>query len=380
MKTTPQNTKLPIVLSTIRFSFFLVTSFSLLLSSLFSSVWAQPSGAMGEHFIYLVEPGDTLSDLSERYTHGSMQWQQIQQLNQISDEMRLPIGRSIKIPFTQIPVVTTEASVVHFKGQVWINHEPIKNSLNLKTGDVIRTGSDGFLTLKLQDQSTLVLPNNSQLQIKQLNAFERSRLTDAILELQEGSVESHVSPDGNGVGRFEIHTPQSITGVRGTNLRVHAVNNVSRTEVLTGKAHLNTAKINYQNIPQAQGANVRSDGSYTIVPLLPAPVVSQPIRGRQGWQTTIIPIPQADHYVVQIALQADGASVVRRYEIDTNQLTIALASTGPGIHYAFIRAVDKDGLMGIDASLAFPGQDVLISRNGAPIVSSDGQAILLTDY
>lgn len=363
-----------------RFLISLATSIGLIISGLFLPVSAQPAGAMGEHFIYIVESGDTLSDLSGLFTHGSMPWQQMQQLNQVSDEMRLPIGQSIKIPFTQIPVVTTEASVVHFKGQVWINNDPVKKNQTLKAGDLILTGSNGYLTLKLEDQSTLILPNNSQLLIKQLNAFEKSRLTDAILELQEGTIESRVAPNDTGVGRFEIHTPQSITGVRGTDLRVHSINNSSRTEVLTGKVQLNTAKANYQDLLQAQGANVNADGSFTISPLLPAPVLTEPIRGKQGWQTSLAPMAQADYYVVQIALEADGSSVVRRYVIDANQLTIPLSPSGPGIHYAFIRAVDKNGLMGLDASLSFPGQGVLISRDGAPIVSSDGQAILLKNF
>lgn len=363
-----------------RFLLSLTTSLCLLLSGITSPLFAQPSGAMGEHFIYLIESGDTLSELSDLFTNRSMHWRQMQELNQVSDELRLPIGKSIKIPFTHIPVVATQTSVVHFKGPVWINDKAVQNDQDLKTGDVIRTGLNGFVTLELEDNSKLILPSNSQLEIKQLNAFERTRLTDAILELQEGSLESQVAPENNGVGRFEIHTPQSITGVRGTNLRVHALNDQSRTELLTGKAHFTTAQVNYQSLFQAQGANIGADGSYQILPLLPAPVTTEPIRGKQGWQTTLSPIPQADHYVVQIALEADGSSVVRRYEIDATELTVPLFPSGPGIHYAFIRAVDENGLMGIDASLSFPGQGVLVSRNGAPIVTQDGQAVLLTDY
>lgn len=341
---------------------------------------AQPSGAVGENFIYLVEPGDTLSDLSELYTARSAHWRKLQGLNQVSDELQLPIAKALKIPFSMIPVVATEALITHYKGEVWVNDNAVKKDQRLKTGDVIRTGVTGFITLQLEDQSTLTLPNNSQLYIKQLNAFERSQLTDAILELQEGSVESRVAPGNTGVGRFEINTPISITGVRGTSLRVHTANEAARTELITGKAHFNTAQANYQNLLQAQGANIRADGSYAIMPLLPAPALTEPVRGNQGWQTTITPVADADHYVVQIALAADGTSLVRSTEVPADELTVALTPSGPGNHYAFIRAVDENGLMGIDASLSFPGQGVLISRDGAPILSSNGQAIHLTIY
>lgn len=363
---------------------------ALALSSTFMPVNAQPSGAMGENFIYLVESGDTLSDLSELYTARSAHWRELQGLNQISDELQLPVAKALKIPFSMIPVVASEAVITHSKGDVWVNESVIEENQTLKAGDVVRTGTTGFITLQLEDQSTLTLPNNSQLYIKQLNAFERTKLIDTILELQEGSVESRVAPEQPGVGRFEINTPISITGVRGTDLRVHTNTNTARTELITGKAHLNTAQVNYQNLLQAQGASINTDGSYVIRPLLPAPALTEPVRGNQGWQTTITPVVDADHYVVQIAQAADGTSLVNSTEVfaasgasgasGAEQLTVTLTPNGPGLHYAFIRAVDENGLMGIDAALSFPGQGVLISRNGAPILSRDGQAVLLTNY
>lgn len=359
---------------------FLFTVITLAISSLFATVHAEPSGAMGENFIYLVEPGDTLSDLSELYATRAAQWREIQKLNEVDNEFKLSIGKALKIPFSMIPVIATEAMITHSKGEVWVNDNLVAKAQGLKAGDTIRTGKTGFVTLQLEDQSTLTLPNNSELYIKQLNAFERTRLTDAILELQAGSIESRVAPEKTGVGRFEIHTPMSITGVRGTNLRVHAEPDSTRTELITGKAHLNTAQANYQTLQQAQGASIRLDGSYTISPLLPAPTVTEPVRGGQGWQTVISPVDQAQHYVVRIALDPKGSTLVNHFNIPTNttdSLTIALPSSGPGMHYAFIRAVDANGLMGVDTSVSFLGQSVLVSSDGSAVVSSDGQAILL---
>lgn len=360
-----------------RFLFALIT---LAISGLLVPAHAQPSGAMGENFIYLVEPGDTLSDLSELYATRAAQWRQIQGLNEVNNEFELAIGKALKIPFSMIPVIATEAAISHLKGEVWVNDSRVEKVQSLKTGDTIRTGETGFVTLQLEDKSTLTLPNNSQLYIKQLNAFERTQLTDAILELQAGSIESRVAPEKTGVGRFEIHTPMSITGVRGTDLRIHATNDTSRTELITGKAHLNTTQTSYQDLRQAQGASVRADGSYTISPLLPAPIATEPVRGGQGWQTTISPVAQAQHYVVQIALEPTGASLVQKFKIESNNsnnLTISLPSSSPALHYAFIRAVDENGLMGIDVTVSFLGQRVLVSSDGSAVVSSDGQAILL---
>lgn len=366
----------------------LLLPLSLMLSASFGGlIHAQPSGAVGDHFMYLVESGDTLLGLAEEYTKGSNHWTQLKDLNQVSNEYALPIGKEIKIPFDMIPVVATEAVITHSIGEVWINDNTLNKAQALKAGDTIRTGKNGFVTLQLADQSTLSLPNNSQLYIKQLNAFERTQLIDAILELKQGSVESQVVPDtsqNRGVGRFEIQTPVSITGVRGTDFRVHAHEQAARTELLSGRAHLNTAQADHETLLTAQGATVNAAGDYAILPLLPAPNLSEPIRAGSGWETTISPMENVDHYVIQIALAADGTSLVSSKEVPApdqgEPLTVSLMPSGAGDHYAFIRGVDHNGLMGMDASLSFPGQAVLISRDGSPVLSSNKQAVLLKIY
>lgn len=361
--------------------FFLAPLGCSLLSLFFlTAAHAEPAGAIGDDFIYIVEPGDNLSKLADLYTTRSELWRQLQDLNQIDDEFGLPVGKQLKIPFSMIPVVATQAELVHTQGPVWINEQPIHNAQSLKAGDVIRTGDTGFATLRLEDQSTLSLPNNSQLAIQQLNAFERARLTDAILELQAGSVESRVAPDHSGVGRFEIHTPVSVTGVRGTDLRIHTESGTAKTELLSGKAHFNTTTQYYQSLSASHGVSIHSDGSSHVAPLLAAPALSAAEQGSQGWHTILQPVPKADHYVVQISLDPEGTQVVKRYEVPADQTTIALSSSGPGEHFAFIRAVDSTGLMGMNAQLAFPGQLTLISSDGATILSYSGVPILLTQY
>lgn len=344
------------------------------------SVLAQPAGAIGDDFIYIVESGDTLSDLAELYTTSSDQWRKLKDLNQVEDELRLPIGKQIAIPFTMIPVMSVQAVLTHFRGEVWVNGTTATKDHTLQDGDVIRTGANGFATLQLEDQSTLSLPSNSQLHIKQLNAFKRTRINDAILELQQGSIESRVAPENTGVGRFEIHTPLSITGVRGTNLRVHTQNQQSRTELLSGAAHLNSENDQYQNLKKGYGASISADGSHFISPLLPAPVLGDPVRSKGGFSSTLQPINQAEYYLVQITLDSYGAEIVKSFTLDKETQHIPLAASTPEIHYAFVRAIDSNGLMGMDASVSFPGRNALISSDGAAVLSIDGQAILLTEF
>lgn len=356
----------------------LISTIGLLFSN--PQVMAQPAGAIGNDFIYQVESGDTLINLSELYTTSPNTWRQIQTINRVEDPLLLPIGKQLHIPFELIPVDSAQAILTHIKGQVWVNDKIAKSNHKLETGDVIRTGSNGFVTLKLEDQSTISLPNNSQLRLKQLNSFKRSRINDAKIELEQGSLETRVAPTHSGVGRFEIHTPLSVTGVRGTNLRVHTSSENNQVELLTGAAHLQSTQLSYAPLQKEYGASIASDGSYQVTALLPAPQLSGVQRGKKGWETTIEPVAAAEHYLVNISLDEYGAKIVNRYLASTADLTVALRSTGPGTHYAFIRAVDTNGLMGLDSTIAFPGQATVVSSDGNPVLSSAGQAILLTEY
>ena len=54
-----------------------------------------------------------------------------------------------------------------------------------------------------------------------MRQFEGTGLTDSVVRVQRGSVESSVAPEGQGVGR-EIRTPVAVTGVRGTRFRVQS--------------------------------------------------------------------------------------------------------------------------------------------------------------
>lgn len=344
-----------------------------------SALFAQPAGTVNDNFIYLVEPGDTLSEIAELYTTRSALWRQLQQLNHIEDDTRLPIGKELKIPLNLIPVVAIEAKLVHSRGNVKINGAAASADYGLQAGDVITTGTTGFATLQLEDQSTLTLPPNSQLRIKNVNAFERARLSDAVLELQAGSIETRVAPGNSGVGRFEIHTPISVTGVRGTNLRVHTSASQSRTELLTGKAHID-ANRSVQTLPKGYGVSINEDGSSLMTPLLPAPTLSEPVQGPQGWSTQLGPVPLAAYYTVQVGLTADGSQPVQRYTLAADTTSISLRASGPGEHFAYVRAVDENGLMGLDAHVSFPGRAILSASDGSPILSSDGQAVFLNEY
>lgn len=342
--------------------------------------FAQPAGADGDDFLYRVVQGDILLELAERYTTTPQNWSILQQLNNVADDRALPIGKVLRIPFSMIPEVPAPARLVHASGQVTVDGRAVKPNEHVVEGSTLATAPGGFATLLLADGSTLTVPGNSVVALYRLQAFKGTGLTDTILSVENGSVESAVAPQNTGVGRFEIRTPVAITGVRGTQLRVHNQDGGTQTEVLSGVAHLGASSAGQATLTQGQGAATGADGVMGAVRVLPsAPQLSEPVRGPQGWQVTFEPVSGASAYLVRVADDAQGTRPYssQRYASPDE---VRFSAHGSGTRYVLVRAIDADGLMGPDAAQPFEGQPTLVSSNGLPIASGHGDHVYLTAY
>lgn len=358
----------------------LIQCISVLATAGSSSVLAQPVGADGEDFLYRVMKGDILLELAERYTAGPQNWPVLQQINNVADTLALPIGRVLRIPFSMIPEVPAPARLVHASGQVLVDGRGVNPGEQLPEGSTLATAPGGFATLQLTDGSTLTVPGNSTVAIERLQAFQNTGLTDTIVSVENGSVESVVAPEKSGVGRFEIRTPVAITGVRGTQLRVHRDSTGAQTEVLSGVAHMSAATAGQAMLKPGQGVATRADGVMGAVRALPAaPELSEPVRGPQGWQVAFEPVPGAFAYLVRVADDPDGTRPRSSQRYNSPQ-EVRFSAQGPGTHYVLIRAIGADGLMGPDAAQPFEGQPVLVSSNGNSVLAGYGGQVYLTAY
>jgi len=337
---------------------------------------AKPAGAEGDNFIYQVEAGDTLLALAERYTGKSANWQALQSLNHIGDPTRLPIALELKIPFSLIPEDPSQARVSHVSGEARLDGEPLRQGDLASEGNVIRTGARGYVTLALSDGSKISVPANSTLHLKRLRVFRGTGLTDSIFSMQDGGLESEVSPEDTGVGRFEVQTPVSITGVRGTRLRVRVASDGSQSEVIQGRARLNTSQAGRAMLRAGQGAATSASGELLGVrQLLPAPQVSDPKRGGGGWQAHITPMPGAVAYLVRVAGDSQGTQLYSSQRVQGPD--ISFSAPGTGHYYARVRAIDANGIMGEDAVLPFEGLAALRTSFGLTVATGFQTPVLL---
>ncbi|MGB6217962.1 MAG: FecR domain-containing protein, partial [Castellaniella sp.] len=268
---------------------------------------AEPMGAQGDDFLYRVEQHDTLEQLARRYTLRTEHWPTLQRLNQIDDPHRLPIGKVLRIPLSLIPEQPATATAIHVTGQVTADGRPVRPGDVLRAGQSLRSIGDGAATLRLEDQSLLTLTPGATLELQRLQSFQGTGLTDTQISIDRGTLESTVAPAGTGVGRFEVRTPATVTGVRGTRLRVHTDASGSRHEVLQGRAAIADPTGAEQSLGQDRGAAYDARGALLgTQPLLPPPQGLQ-MAGSDGQRLNFEPVPKAVAYTVRITLDAEGA-------------------------------------------------------------------------
>lgn len=344
-----------------------------------TSAFSQAAGARGENFLYKVMAGDTLGMLAGRYTTGLSNWTALQTFNKVVDPARLPIGLLLKIPFALIPELPSNARVNYFTGQAHVNGQALQALAQVSEGQTIETGPNGFVTLQLDDGSLLSIPASSSLTMSRLRVFKGTRLTDSIIEVKEGTVESKVAPENTGVGRFEVRTPVSVTGVRGTYLRVHVSAQGTRSEVLDGGAEVDGAHWSEVALHDKQGVAVNSAGeNLGVRDLLPAPDLVAPERGSGGWSMSFPPVPGANAYLVRVASDPAGVNLASSQTFSS--AAVQFSAPGPGTYHVFVRAIDDMGIGGVDAQQSFEGRLVLQGSDGTPILSGFGLHIAVADY
>lgn len=337
---------------------------------------SQPLGARGDDFLYQVVPHDTLEQLARRYTLQPANWPALQTLNQVDDPYRLPIGKVLRIPMRLIPKQAAQARVTYVSGAVSNQGKPLRQGDTLHAGQTLTSGPGGSATLALEDGSLITLAPGSELHLATLRTFQGSGLSDTILTLPKGDLESSVAPRKTGVGRFEVRTPATVTGVRGTRLRVHADPAGSRHEVVTGQAAIQDAAHAEQTLPDGQGAAYDRAGTLLAQePLLPAPRLPAPTAAAAHQPLGFAPVPKAQAYRIQIALDAEGSQV--ESSTRSTQPVIHLEARGPGRRYVRVRAIDALGIEGEDATLTLESPGGLLSGDGRPVRSGDGLPVRL---
>jgi hypothetical protein len=185
----------------------------------------------------LAVPGDTLLKVANRYLIRRSDWGIPQRLNAIRNPDQIPVGTSIRIPVSAMRTEPAMARVESIGGRVVPNRSGLAVASELNEGDTLTTADASLVTLRLADGSTLVVQSKSAVRLEVTRQLANTGgVPDSVIRLASGRIETQDAVQKSPASCYEIRTPTSNMGVRGTVFPVAADDTGSRgqSEVLDG--------------------------------------------------------------------------------------------------------------------------------------------------
>lgn len=345
--------------------------------AVFFLLCASSAGAEDARFyVHSAERGDTLQKLANRYLRNKNDWQLFQIFNTINNPRAIPLGSKIRIPVSAMRVDPAPGEVIAASGSVTSAAGSIVLGSKVSEGDRLRTGDDSFVTIKLADGSTLTVQPKSNVRMEAARQLANTGgVTDMVVRLDSGRVETNVAKQKNTAARYEIRTPTSNMGVRGTLFRVGADESGKKGqgEVVEGLVAVSgaTASASAQSLALSAGFGTFVEAGKPPSPpvaLLPPPnVASLPAQ----FQTpnvgfTFQAVPAAGSYRAQVAMDKEFTNLVANAASTAPAATFA--NLPDGSLFLRVRGIDANGLEGKDATHPF----VVKARPLPPVLSSPG--------
>lgn len=173
----------------------------------------------------------------------------------------------VVVAFTSAAIAAEPAGIINKSiGEVKItrNGKDLKGDVKFELAekDVIATGKDSFVEVKMADKSTLRLGGESKIMINIAKVDKDKNNTE--VELFNGQVRAKVRHLRRAEDSFKVKTPTAVVAVRGT----HFVAGVQKVWVISGKVLLATA-VNQVMLNSNQTATVGADGRIGNVAKIP---------------------------------------------------------------------------------------------------------------
>ncbi len=343
-----------------------------------------PISLSANSLTYYAQPGDTLISISRQFTGRSDNWIQLGKLNRIAKDISIPIGTPIVIPAELLTDETVDAKVIAYSGPVAViddNGHAVQVAVGttLAEGMQVETGNNGFISLSLPGGSRITLPSNTRVKLTKLRVSLYFKSPRTEITLMRGRVESRVNPLDQNKGRFEVRTPLSVAGVRGTHFRVRYSENQVATEVLEGTVAVSKIDHRSSAMVSAEKGNITNAATVgSVVNLLPAPRIIAPAGGYANYSVarfTLAPLAGAAAYHVQISTDREGQNIIS--ESRSLERDIALNSMPDGAYFMHASAIDRQGLEGLPQTQEFTlrSRDIPASPS---VESSDLRTVTLS--
>ncbi|MBC9035193.1 FecR domain-containing protein [Sphingomonas sp. JC676] len=314
----------------------------------------------GESVAYIIRRGDTLDRLSRSFLVPERRWRALLKLAATRDPRRLPIGRRILIPRSWLRFKVEPARLASYRGTISlsIGGRAISPSPGASIGEgmELATAGNSFATLMLADRSQVVIPSQSRVRIRELHRILLTGAIDYRIDVEKGRLETKVTPLDQPSGRYRIHTPISMTAVRGTEFRVafEETNRTAATEVLAGIVAFSAAELAASTeLERGIGATLDAAGEPRVEKLLGAPELDDPatLQTRDTVEFRARKLASAVRYRVVIA--SDAGFVDNIAEQFSDDGAFALNDIPNGNLFVRVSAIARSGLEGLAQSYSF---------------------------
>jgi hypothetical protein len=309
---------------------------------------------------YTIRRGDTLYGLSRSFLVPERRWEALLRLAAIRDPKRLPVGRKLRIPRTWLRFTVEPARLAGYRGTVSLSMSgrAIAPSIGIAIGEgaEVATAGNSFATLMLADHSQVAIPSQSRVRVRQLRRILLTGAIDYRIDVEQGRLETRVTPLGQPSGRYQIRTPVSMTAVRGTEFRVsfEAERDAAATEVLAGTVTFSRSESEPGlTLERSFGATLDREGAARVEKLLAAPDVEEPpaLQTKDAVEFRVRKLESSLRYRAVIA--SDAGFIDNIAEQFSDDGAFALADIPNGNLFVRVSAVSASGLEGMAQSYSF---------------------------
>jgi len=310
--------------------------------------------------VYAVHAGDTLASLARVGLVGRDAVAAVMRINHIPVPRRLRAGESLRIPRALLRDEGSFASVEAFSGPVTLmvgGHAlPVHTGVQVGEGAQIQTGRNGFVTLRLRDDSAVSLPSQTSVVIARLRRVLLNGAVEREFRLADGHLHTTVTHMIQPESTFRVVTPLTVSAVRGTGFRVDyaAAAQTGVTEVDEGRVAVDVPVGKAPVlVPAGLGLAASAQGLGTPTPLLPAPGLVDPGRVQTGAQLAfrVVPKDGAVAYHAQISRDAGALDVVAETTVPGPDIGFDALATGSW--FLRLTAIDAQGIEGSATSFVF---------------------------
>ncbi|WP_338445563.1 FecR domain-containing protein [Pelagerythrobacter marensis] len=309
---------------------------------------------------YEVKPGDTLSELAERYILPKYDWRDLQRIWRVRDARRLTANRHRSIPRHWLRWVPEEARIASVRGSVAVemggrNIAPAVG-MRLREGARISTAANSFLTLSLSDGSRIAMPSQSRAQLVRLRKYLIDNAIDYRFKLDKGRIDANVRPFPGRKGSVDVETPISLTAVRGTEFTVSydMDSRTAGTAVFEGSVSVSQPGTRSAwTVAERFGFIADADDRGEQVDLLPAPSLENPDRLQAGEIVSfdVTPVAGASGYYALLA--TDAGFVDAFAELESATPHFAFTQVPNGNLFLRVSAIGEGGLRGMRQTYSF---------------------------